>query len=82
MTSQMRFWFYMFAVMSISSFSFSKWSLMASRWRAEMAGRPAGNESFGFTATAADGTIALTDTVYGDVWICSGQVKTKPHCKP
>ena len=46
-------------------------------WRAEMAGRPAGNESFGFTATAVAGdTIALTDTVYGDVWVCSGQVRT------
>jgi sialate O-acetylesterase len=55
-------------------------------WRVSLLGRVAGNETFGFTASAAVGAgagagaaaatlapIKLEDVVYGDVWVCSGQ---------
>ena len=49
-----------------------------------MAGRPAGNESFVFTASTkgkdsvgaaiVHSQIQMEDVVYGDVWVCSGAI--------
>jgi len=48
-------------------------------WWLTLPGRPAGNETFAFRATAATSggssaaAIEMEDVVYGDVWVCSGQ---------
>ena len=42
-------------------------------WRVEMAGTNASNESFAFQAISGTDAIRISDVVYGDVWLCSGQ---------
>lgn len=53
-------------------------------WWVQMQGRPAGNESFTFMASArgkasvaagmVHSQILMEDVVYGDVWVCSGAI--------
>ena len=42
------------------------------RWKVALPSVPAGGP-YGVTVTSSDGQVTLSDVLFGDVWLCSGQ---------
>jgi sialate O-acetylesterase len=47
-------------------------------WRALLPATAASFTTHNITATSAGNTITLADVMFGEVWVCSGQVR-RPH---
>ena len=43
-------------------------------WRASLPAQPASSTPVTLTATSGGATISIKDVLFGDVWVCSGQV--------
>lgn len=63
----------------------------AGKWRVSLAPHPASTSATTLTATSGGSTITINDILFGDVWLCSGQVllcflstivKTSSVCVP